>query len=127
LPALRKGPSPGTAAAGTEAATAPAAQRAGRGWRGALARLQRLIGDNLLFSAALALSVVPRIIAMLGFRPAVLFRLDTFDYLWDAVHLNPNPVNPSGYALFLALLRIYRRDVVAPAENNLTVRQAQPR
>jgi len=67
--------------------------------------LQRLIGDNALFSAALALSVVPRVIAMLGFRPAVLFRLDTFDYLWDAVRLTPNPVNPSGYALFLALLR----------------------
>jgi hypothetical protein len=108
LPALRKGPSPGTAEAGTEAGTASAARREGRSWRGALAWLQRLIGDNLLFSAALALSVVPRVIAMLGFRPAVLFRLDTFDYLWDAVHLTPNPVNPSGYALFLALLRPFQ-------------------
>jgi hypothetical protein len=105
LPALRRGPSPGTAEAGTEAGTGSAARREGRGWRDALARLQRLIGDNPLFSAALALSVVPRVIATLGFRPAVLFRLDTFDYLWDAVHLTPNPVNPSGYALFLALLR----------------------
>ena len=42
---------------------------------------------------------------MLGYTPAVLFRLDTYDYLWDAVHITPNPVNPSGYALFLALLR----------------------
>ena len=105
MPALRRGPSPGTADAGTEAGTASAARRQGRSWRGTLAGLQRLIGDNLLFSAALALSLVPRIIAILGFRPAVLFRLDTFDYLWDAVHLTSNPVNPSGYALFLALLR----------------------
>jgi hypothetical protein len=108
LPALRRGPSPGTADAGTQAGTTSAVQREGRGWRGALARLQRLIRDNPLFSAALALSVVPRVIAMLGFRPAVLFRLDTFDYLWDAVHLTPNRVNPSGYALFLALLRPFQ-------------------
>ena len=105
MPALRRGPSPGTADAGTEAGTASAARRQGRSWRGTLAGRQRLLGDNLLFSAALALSLVPRIIAILGFRPAVLFRLDTFDYLWDAVHLTSNPVNPSGYALFLALLR----------------------
>jgi hypothetical protein len=48
---------------------------------------------------------VPRLFAILGFRPAILFRMDTYDYLWNAVHLTPNPVNPSGYALVLALLR----------------------
>ncbi|MEP7025331.1 MAG: hypothetical protein ABJB47_16350, partial [Actinomycetota bacterium] len=37
--------------------------------------------------------------------PAALFKLDTYDYLWDAAHLQPNPVNPSGYAVFLWLLR----------------------
>ena len=42
---------------------------------------------------------------MLGFQTAVLFRLDTFDYLWGAVHVSPNPINPSGYSFFLWLLR----------------------
>ena len=42
---------------------------------------------------------------MAGFAPAALFKLDTYDYLWDAVHLSPNPVNPGGYAVFLWLLR----------------------
>jgi hypothetical protein len=41
---------------------------------------------------------------MAGFAPAALFKLDTYDYLWDATHLIPNPVNPSGYAVFLWLL-----------------------
>ena len=57
------------------------------------------------FSAAMVLGIVPRVFAMLGFQSAVLFRLDTFDYLWGAVHVSPNPINPSGYSLFLWLLR----------------------
>lgn len=97
--------SPDTAAAETEAGAAPAAQREQPGWRRAAAALRQVIRDNPLFSIALVLAVIPRVIVMLGWLPAVLFRLDTFDYLWNAVHLAPNPVNPSGYSLFLALLR----------------------
>jgi hypothetical protein len=75
---------------------------------GTWARLTLLPGvvrRHRLFSIALALAVVPRVIVMLGYQPAVLFRLDTYDYLWGATHLKPNPVNPSGYSLFLWLLR----------------------
>ena len=42
---------------------------------------------------------------MLGFQPAILFKLDSYDYLWDSAHLTPNPVNPTGYSLLLWVLR----------------------
>src|SRR5258707_1040990 len=58
---------------------------------------------NPVFTVALAAAVVPRLVAMLGYQPAILFRMDTFDYLWGALHLSPNVINPSGYSLFLWL------------------------
>ena len=58
-----------------------------------------------LFALALLAAAVPRVVAMLGFQPAILFRMDSYDYLWGAVHVSPDLVNPSGYSLFLWLLR----------------------
>jgi len=81
------------------------ARRAAGRLRSALAGLGGLAGRHRLFSVVLGLAVVPRVIVMLGFRPAILFKLDSYDYLWDAAHLRPNPVNPSGYTLFLWLLK----------------------
>jgi Dolichyl-phosphate-mannose-protein mannosyltransferase len=81
----------------------PAGRSAGR-LRAWLAGLPGLVRRHWLFAAALGLSVVPRVIVMLGFQPAILFKLDSYDYLWDAAHLRPNPVNPSGYTVFLWLL-----------------------
>ena len=75
-----------------------------RGPRQAVAGVTGLIRRHRLFSLALLLAAVIRVLIMLGYRPAMLFRLDTFDYLWGAVHLSPNVVNPSGYSLFLRLL-----------------------
>ena len=86
-------------------ATAPPQPQAPRRWRPTPDRLTGLVRRHWLFSLALVAAVIPRLVAMLGFRPAMLFRLDTFDYLWGAVHLSPNVVNPSGYSLFLWLLR----------------------
>ena len=67
--------------------------------------LAGLIGRHRLFSLALGLSVLLRVIVMLGFQPAILFKLDTYDYLWDSAHLAPNPANPTGYSLLLWVLR----------------------
>jgi hypothetical protein len=75
-----------------------------RRWRPTLAPLFGLIRRHWLFTLALVVASLPRLVAILGYRPAMLFRLDTFDYLWGAVHLSPNVVNPSGYSLFLWLL-----------------------
>jgi hypothetical protein len=64
-----------------------------------------LVRRHWIFASALAVAVLPRLVAMLGFRPAYLFQLDTYDYLWGAVHVSPNVVNTSGYSLFLWLLQ----------------------
>lgn len=86
-------------------AAGPAQPQVPRRWRLSLAPLAGLIRRHWLFSLALVAASLPRLVAILGFRPAMLFRLDSFDYLWGAVHLSPNVVNPSGYSLFLWLLR----------------------
>ena len=68
-------------------------------------RLRSSVVAHPFFYTATLLAIVPRLFTMLGFQTAVLFRLDTFDYLWGAVHVSPNPINPSGYSFFLWLLR----------------------
>jgi hypothetical protein len=98
-----------------QAGTAGATPRAKHGWRAAAEDLPGLIRRHWIFSIALGLAVLPRLVAMLGFRPAVLFRLDTYDYLWGAVHLSPNVVNPSGYSLVLWLLRPFHSLVLVAA------------
>ncbi len=83
----------------------PLAGRVVHGMRQRLSGLARLISRHRLFTLALGLAAVPRVIVMLGFQPAILFKLDSYDYLWDAVQLAPNPANPTGYSLFLWVLR----------------------
>jgi hypothetical protein len=82
---------------------------------GVAGRLPALVRHHWIFTLALVAAVVPRVVTMLGFQPAVLFRLDTYDYLWGAVHLSPNVVNPSGYSLFLWLLRPFHSIVLVVA------------
>jgi hypothetical protein len=79
---------------------APAAPA--RGWLG---RLAGLIRRNLLFTVAVLLAVVPRVVAMLGYRPAILIRLDSYFYLLDATRSHPDPDNIGGYSFFLRLVR----------------------
>jgi hypothetical protein len=89
--------------------------QAPRRWRPSLTALPGLVRRHWLFSLALAAAALPRLLAMLGFRPAMLFRLDTYDYLWGAVHLSPNVINPSGYSLFLRLLLPFHSLVLVAA------------
>ncbi|MGN6176934.1 MAG: hypothetical protein ACTHPS_28870, partial [Streptosporangiaceae bacterium] len=99
----------GQPAGGTPRPQAP------RRWRPSLTSVVGLVRRHWLFSLVLAVAVLPRLVAMLGFRPAMLFRLDTFDYLWGAVHLSPNVINPSGYSLFLWLLLPFHSLVLVAA------------
>jgi hypothetical protein len=59
--------------------------------------------DHWLITVAVALSLVPRLLAMLAFRPA-LFTPDSFAYLAEGAHPNLSQWHPSGYPLFLWLL-----------------------
>ena len=104
---------PGLPDAGTPRPQAP------RRWHPTLAPLSGLVRRHWLFSLALLAAAVPRLVVMLGYRPAMLFRLDTFDYLWGAVHLSPNVVNPSGYSLFLWLLLPFHSLVLVAALQHL--------
>jgi hypothetical protein len=67
--------------------------RVARGWR-----VHRLI------TVAVAVSLVPRVLAALGFRPA-LFTPDSFSYLAGAAALKPGTWHPAGYPVMLWLLR----------------------
>ena len=112
----------GAGAEGTgagQAATSPGAPPVWRRWRAAWPWLASLIRRHWIFACALGAAVLPRLVAMIGFQPAVLFRLDTYDYLWGAVHVSPNVVNPSGYSLFLWLLRPFHSIVLVVALQHL--------
>ena len=70
-----------------------------------LTALPGVASRHRLFCATLGAGLVLRLIVMAAFRPAILVRQDSFDYMWDAVHLTPDPVRPDGYAFFLAAAR----------------------
>jgi hypothetical protein len=93
----------------------PAAPR----WRTAARGTRELARRHPVFTVALAAAVVPRLVAMLGFQPAILFRMDSFDYLWGALHLSPNVINPSGYSMFLWLLRPFHSLALVAALQHL--------
>jgi hypothetical protein len=109
---------PGPDARG-EGAGEPAAPGAGSRWRGAAHWFAALVRRHWIFSIALVAGAALRLIVMLGFTPAVLFRLDTFDYVWGALHVSPNVVNPSGYSLFLWFFRPFHSFVLIVAVQHL--------
>jgi hypothetical protein len=104
LSMLRQGLAGGAAETGEGPEAAPSSALARRRLQAGLAGLRGLTRRNRLFAIALGLAVVPRVIVMAGFQPAILFKLDTYDYLWDAAHFIPNLVNPGGYSLLLRAL-----------------------
>lgn len=57
-----------------------------------------------LFLSLLAVATVIRLIAMLGYRPALWYP-DSLAYVSDAVHLYPDVTRPDGYPFFLDLLK----------------------
>jgi hypothetical protein len=102
---LRQGSAGGAAEADERLEARPRSRSARRRLQAGLSSSRALLRRNALFSIALGLAVVPRVIVMAGFQPAILFKLDTYDYLWDAAHRIPNLVNPGGYSVFLMLLQ----------------------
>jgi hypothetical protein len=61
--------------------------------------------NHRLFTIAVIVSVIPRVIAALGFKPA-LFIQDSFSYMKQSVQLLPlSELRPAGYPLVLHLLQ----------------------
>lgn len=57
-----------------------------------------------LFVIAFALGSVLRVIAMLGYRPAMWFN-DSYEYVSVALHPRPYPIRPDGYGFWLLILK----------------------
>lgn len=90
-----------------------------RQWTASMARIPALARRHWIFALAATEGLLIRVVVMLGFQPAILFRLDSYDYLRGAVLLSPNVVNVSGYSVFLRLLWPLRSLVVVVALQHL--------
>lgn len=66
--------------------------------------LTRLWHGHRLFIIAAAVSVVPRVLASLAFRPALL-TADSFLYMQEATKARLGDIRPSGYSLLLWLVK----------------------
>ena len=65
----------------------------------------RFLASHWIFSAAFAAGLALRIVAMLGFRPAIFLGGDSTSYLTTGLSLIPGISRQSGYGLVLFLLR----------------------
>jgi hypothetical protein len=59
--------------------------------------------NHRLFTIVACVSVIPRVIAALGFKPA-LFIQDSFSYLQEGTHLVLGELRPAGYPVMLRVL-----------------------
>lgn len=102
-------------------AVAPAAagyRRARVAIAGAAAGARRLAGENRLFTAALAVAVLVRIIVMLGYRPIMWFN-DSYEYIAAALRLEPYVIRPDGYSFFLMILQPFHSFALVAAVQHL--------
>ena len=59
--------------------------------------------NHRLFTVAACVSVIPRVIAALGFKPALLIQ-DSFSYMQEGTHLSLGQLRPAGYPILLKVL-----------------------
>jgi hypothetical protein len=69
-----------------------------------LPRLRRLAGENKLFSWALGVGALLRLITILGYPGALWFYGDSFVYLGASLRPQPNLSKATGYSFFLRAL-----------------------
>src|ERR1700757_3516214 len=75
-------------------------RRPARGW---LRELRALPTEHWPFSVLLLLATAIRGVVMLGYPPAMFFN-DSYNYITDAVTMQPDVVRANGYPFFLRLL-----------------------
>ncbi|XVQ12500.1 hypothetical protein ACQP1W_08055 [Spirillospora sp. CA-255316] len=68
------------------------------------ARLWALMRRHPFFTVILAIAALLRVIAMIGYQPAMFFN-DSFDYLHVAMKPYPHPLRPDGYSFLLLILK----------------------
>ena len=78
----------------------------------AVAGPRALWRDHRLFTILVAASIVPRVLATLAFRPALLSS-DSFWYMRDAATGKLDQIRPSGYSFFLSLMHIFPAPLLA--------------
>ncbi len=115
----RTGPAPpgAPAAAGSAApagARSAAAQALRRAAQGAAAEVtpQALWHRHRLITIAVVIGLVPRVLAVLAFRPALL-TADSFLYMQEATTRSLGVIRPSGYSVLLALVQILPQPLLA--------------
>ena len=69
-----------------------------------LTRLRRLAGEHKLFTGALAVGALLRLVASIGYPGALWFAGDSYVYLGAALRPQPNLSKVTGYSFFLRLL-----------------------
>lgn len=75
----------------------------------------QFVARNGAFCAALLGGVMLRVLAMLGYRPALWFVGDSYTYLSMALRARPRPERPSGYPFMLRLLEPFHSVTVVVA------------
>lgn len=101
--AQRPEPEPGPRSAGPGFAVPPSAAPGPVRRAASLLAPRALWRDHRLFTILAVLSLVPRILATLAFRPALL-SADSFLYMQEATGGKLGVIRPSGYSFFLAFL-----------------------
>jgi len=92
------------AAEGESTAPGTATTPSSRGVRGLPAAAGDLVRRHQLFALALLIGALPRLGAVLGYRPAMWFN-DAFEYLGVARRFEPYPIRPNGYSAMLRVLQ----------------------
>lgn len=78
----------------------------------------RLLAGNRLFAVALVLALLLRVDAELGYRWQSWFN-DSWNYVDTAVTLNLDPTRPSGYSLYLWLLKPFHSFALVTVSQHL--------
>ncbi|GGK69745.1 hypothetical protein Sme01_15370 [Sphaerisporangium melleum] len=68
------------------------------------ARILGFLRQRRLFVICVTLGALLRLIAMLGYRPAMWFN-DSYEYVSVALHPRPHPIRPDGYGFWLLILK----------------------
>src|ERR1700678_3366278 len=83
-----------------------------------LPRMRHLAGENKLFTGALAVGALLRLITILGYPGALFFYGDSYVYLGAALRPQPNLSKVTGYSFFLrALLPLHSLTLVVALQH----------